>query len=143
MIGDTAQLLSPTSQRWVGFAKLVTQELTGPAAADPAVAARVSWMTTSLAVGALVGVFLTFLEQNEKWRPYVPSPTGMGIAMLIPVNAVTMIFVGAAADSIWAKLSPQSHDRYSIPIASGLIAGEALVAVVIPLLVTVGLMNLP
>jgi uncharacterized oligopeptide transporter (OPT) family protein len=67
----------------------------------------------------------------------------MGIAMLIPVNAVTMIFIGAAADSIWAKVSPQSHGRYSIPIASGLIAGEALVAVVIPLLVTVGLMSLP
>jgi len=67
----------------------------------------------------------------------------MGIAMLIPVNAVTMIFVGAAADAIWRKVSPYSHERYSIPIASGLIAGEALVAVVIPLLVTVGLMGLP
>jgi len=143
VIGDNAQLLSPTSQRWVGFAKLVTQDLTGPGAADPAVAARVSWMTTSLAVGALVGVTLTFLEQKEKWRPYIPSPTGMGIAMLIPINAVTMIFIGAAADSVWAKVSPESHERFSIPIASGLIAGEALVAVVIPLLVTIGLMSLP
>jgi uncharacterized oligopeptide transporter (OPT) family protein len=62
--------------------------------------------------------------------------------MLIPVNAVTMIFIGAAADSIWAKVAPGAHERYSIPIASGLIAGEALVAVVIPLLVTVGLMSL-
>ena len=119
----------------------MTQELTGPAAADPAVAARISWMTTSLGVGAVIGVLLTLLEQKERWRPYVPSPTGMGIAMLIPVNAVTMIFIGAAADSIWAKTSPESHERYSIPIASGLIAGEALVAVVIPLLVTVGLMG--
>jgi uncharacterized oligopeptide transporter (OPT) family protein len=143
VIGDNAQLLSPTSQRWVGFAKLVTQELTGPAAADPAVAARIAWMTTSLGVGAVIGILLTLLEQDERWRPYVPSPTGMGIAMLIPVNAVTMIFIGAAADSIWARTSPESHDRYSIPIASGLIAGEALVAVVIPLLVTVGLMRLP
>ena len=143
VVGDNAQLLSPTSQRWVGFAKLVTQELTGPAAANPAAAARISWMTTSLGVGALIGVLLTFLEQKASWRPYVPSPTGMGIAMLIPVNAVTMIFLGAAADSIWAKTSPASHERYSIPIASGLIAGEALVAVVIPLLVTAGLMSLP
>jgi uncharacterized oligopeptide transporter (OPT) family protein len=142
VIGENAQLLSPTSQRWVGFAKLVTQELTGPAAANPAAAARLAWMTTSLAVGALIGVVLTLLEQKERWRPYVPSPTGMGIAMLIPINAVTMIFVGAAADSVWAKASPDSHERYSIPIASGLIAGEALVAVVIPLLVTVGLMRL-
>ena len=143
VIGDNAQLLSPTSQRWVGFAKLVTQELAGPAATNPAAAARIAWMTTSLGVGALIGVVLTLLEQNASWRPYIPSPTGMGIAMLIPVNAVTMIFLGAAADSIWAKVSPPSHARYSIPIASGLIAGEALVAVVIPLLVTVGLMSLP
>ena len=67
----------------------------------------------------------------------------MGIAMLIPVSAVTMIFLDAAADSIWGKISPESHQRYSIPIAFGLIAGEALVAVIIPLLATVGLMSLP
>jgi uncharacterized oligopeptide transporter (OPT) family protein len=142
VIGDNAQLLSPTSQRWVGFAKLVTQELTGPGASADAVA-RVSWMTTSLIVGAIVGFLLTLLEQKESWRPYVPSPTGMGIAMLIPINAVTVIFIGAVADRIWAKVAPEHHDRYSIPLASGLIAGEALVAVVIPLLVTTGLMRLP
>jgi uncharacterized oligopeptide transporter (OPT) family protein len=67
----------------------------------------------------------------------------MGIAMLIPFSAVTMIFVGAVADRIWKTLKPDSHERYSIPIASGLIAGEALVAVVIPLLVTLHLMKLP
>jgi len=54
-----------------------------------------------------------------------------------------VIFVGAAVDRIWQKASPESHERYSIPIASGLIAGEALVAVVIPLLVTLGIMRLP
>jgi len=62
---------------------------------------------------------------------------------LIPFNAVTVIFLGAAADRVWAKLWPESHDRYSIPVASGLIAGEALVAVVIPILVTLHLMKLP
>jgi uncharacterized oligopeptide transporter (OPT) family protein len=143
IIGENAQLLSPTSQRWVGFAKLVTQELTGSAAANPETAARVSWMINSLIVGAAVGVALTFLEQKEKWRPYVPSPTGMGIAMLIPVNAVTMIFLGALGDTLWARMSPEKRERYSVPVAAGLIAGEALVAVVIPLLVTVGFMSLP
>ena len=94
---------------------VVTQELTGPAAADPATAARIAWMTTSLGVGALIGVLLTLLEQNARWRPYVPSPTGMGIAMLIPVNAVTMIFLGAAADAIWAKTSPELHGEILDP----------------------------
>jgi uncharacterized oligopeptide transporter (OPT) family protein len=143
IIGDTAQLLSPTSQRWVGFAKLVTQEWSGPAAASPEVALRFWWIQTSLMVGAGAGILLTLLEQRPSWRRFLPSPTGMGIAMLIPINAVTMIFVGAMADSIWAAVAPDTHERYSIPLASGLIAGEALVAIVIPLLVTMGWMQLP
>jgi uncharacterized oligopeptide transporter (OPT) family protein len=142
IVGENAQLLSPTSQRWVGFAKLVTRELTGPGASSPEAVARLSWIMTSVTIGALIGIGLTLLEQNKSWRPFVPSPTGMGIAMLIPINAVTMIFVGAAADSIWAKTAPAAHERYSIPVASGFIAGEALVAIAIPILVTLGLMQL-
>lgn len=142
VVGEHAQLLSPTSQRWVGFAKLVTQELTGGTLSAEA-AARVSWIKTSFLVGALIGTVLTMLEQRKEWRRFVPSPTGMGIAALIPISAVTMIFLGALGDVIWERVARESHDRYSIPIASGLIAGEALVAVALPLLVTLGLMRLP
>jgi uncharacterized oligopeptide transporter (OPT) family protein len=143
IFGDHAQLLSPTSQRWVGFAKVVTQEFSGAGPMTAAAAARLSWMWSSFVAGALVGVVLTILEQKKEWLGWIPSPTGMGIAALIPFSAVTMIFLGAAADRIWEKSSPDSHAKYSIPIASGLIAGEALVAVIIPLLVTLGLMKLP
>ena len=143
IIGEHAQLLSPTSQRWVGFAKVVTRELSGTGSMSEAAQARLWWMQASFAVGALVGVVLTMLEQRKQWTSWIPSPTGMGIAMLIPFSAVAVIFVGAAADRIWQKVSPETHERYSIPIASGLIAGEALVAVVIPLLVTLGIMRLP
>jgi putative OPT family oligopeptide transporter len=142
IVGDDAQLLSPTSQRWVGFAKLVTQDLSGDNL-TPAAAARLSWMQVSTAVGAVIGIVLTLLEQKRTWRPFVPSPAGVGIAMLIPVNAVTVIFLGAVLDWIWTRVSPVTQKNYSIASASGLIAGEALVAVLIPLLVTVGLMSLP
>jgi uncharacterized oligopeptide transporter (OPT) family protein len=140
--GDDAQLLSPTSQRWVGFAKLVTQDLSGDNL-TPAAAARLAWMQTSTAVGAVLGVILTLLEQKKSWRPFVPSPAGVGIAMLIPVNAVTVIFLGAVLDQVWMRVSPVTQKHYSIASASGLIAGEALVAVLIPLLVTLGVMSLP
>jgi len=143
IVGEHAQLLSPTSQRWVGFAKLVTGHAAGPGMTAAAIATRFAWMKWSFLAGALVGIGLTALEQRKAWRAFIPSPTGMGIAMLIPINAVTMIFVGAFADRIWARASRESHDRYSIPLASGLIAGEALVAVIIPLLVTLGLLKLP
>jgi uncharacterized oligopeptide transporter (OPT) family protein len=88
-------------------------------------------------------VILTLLEQRKSWRWFVPSPTGMGIGVLIPISAVTTIFLGAVADQVWRKTRPQSHGRYAIATASGFIAGEAIVAVVIPLLVTLGLMRLP
>jgi len=142
IVGENAQLLSPTSQRWVGFAKLVTQDLSGGGLTAEA-AARLSWMLTSTGVGALIGIVLTLLEQRKSWRPFIPSPAGVGIAMLIPVSAVTVIFIGAVLDRVWARVSPETEKTYAIASASGLIAGEAIVAVIIPLLVTLGLMSLP
>jgi putative OPT family oligopeptide transporter len=142
IIGEHAQLLSPTSQRWVGFAKVVTTEMGTGAPLSPEAAARWAWMKTSFMWGSVIGVLLTLAELKKEWRNFVPSPTGMGIAMLIPFNAVAGIFLGAVADVVWRRVSPESNERYSIPAASGLIAGEALVAVAIPILVTLGLMSL-
>ena len=142
IVGEHAQLLSPTSQRWVGFAKMVTEDLGGRAALSPAAAVRLAWMKSSFAWGAAAGVLLTLLELRKGWRRLVPSPTGMGIAMLIPFNAVTGIFLGAMLDLIWSRVAPRQQAQYAIPAASGLIAGEALVAVAIPLLVTLGLLKL-
>jgi uncharacterized oligopeptide transporter (OPT) family protein len=141
IIGEHAQLLSPTSQRWVGFAKVVTHEM-GGGAVSSAAAARIAWMKSSFAWGAVVGVLITLLELRKDWRRFIPSPTGVSIAMLIPFNAVSGIFAGAMLDQIWARLAPRSQEQYSVPVASGLIAGEALVAVAIPILVTLGLMSL-
>jgi uncharacterized oligopeptide transporter (OPT) family protein len=141
--GDAAQLTSPVSQRWVGFAKIVTRQLSGTAAMSPEAIARLAWMKSSFAVGALIGVILTLLEQRKSWRWFVPSPTGMGIGVLIPISAVTTIFLGAVADQVWRWARPQAHGRYAIAAASGFIAGEAMVAVIIPLLVTLGLLKLP
>ena len=142
IIGDNAQLSSPVSARWVGFAKIVTQQLSGPGALTPEAMLRISWMKSSFAVGALIGVLLTLLEQNKSWRRFVPSPTGMGIGVLIPISAVSVMFIGAAADWVWEKVNAVTHTRYSIATASGFIAGEAIVAVIIPILVTLGLMKL-
>ena len=80
IIGEHAQLLSPTSQRWVGFAKVVTHELSAGGPLSAAAAARLAWMKVSFACGAGIGVLLTVFELG-KLRRFVPSPTGMGIAM--------------------------------------------------------------
>ena len=99
IIGDHAQLTSPTSQRWVGFAKVMTHQM-GGTGTPGAPGLTVAWMQGSFAVGAAIGVALTLLEQIKRLKPFVPSPTGVGMAMLIPFSAVTTMFVGAMGDWI-------------------------------------------
>jgi uncharacterized oligopeptide transporter (OPT) family protein len=142
-IGGDKGLSSPISTRWVGFAKIVTRDLSGPGSAGPEAAARLHWMTTSFVVGALIGIVLTLLEQRRSWRAFIPSPTGMGTGMIIPAFAVTTMFLGAVLDWFWKKSGALGDYKYSIPVAAGFIAGEALIAVIIPLLVMSHVLALP
>ena len=92
----------------------------------------------ALAIGAVLGVVFTMLEQKPALRNFIPSPTGVGIGMLIPANAVTTIFIGALIEWAWRKRSPSNSQKYAIPVASGLIAGEALVAVILAIVYVAG-----
>jgi uncharacterized oligopeptide transporter (OPT) family protein len=74
-------------------------------------------------------------SRGVKW---IPSPTGMGIGMLVPIAVILVMFFGGVIEKVWKKRNRSSYRSYMIPLASGLIAGEAIVAVVIPLLVALG-----
>ena len=54
--------------------------------------------------------------------------------MLLPFAAVASLFVGGVGGAIWQKINPRSAAAYLIPLASGFIAGEAMIAVIVPLL---------
>lgn len=125
-LGGEHGLSSPISVRWVGFAKVLSQ---GFSAIHPSA-------VTALAIGAVLGIVLTVLEQRKSWRPFVPSPTGIGIGMLVPASAVATMFVGALLDYVWRLLDRARAERISVPIATGLIAGEALLAVLIPAVIS-------
>jgi uncharacterized oligopeptide transporter (OPT) family protein len=124
-------LTSPTSQRWVGFAKILSK---GFSSLHPTA-------MVALGVGSALGVVLTVLEQRKSLRNWVPSPTGVGIGMLVPGAYVATMFVGSLVDLAWRKLSPTSAAKYLIPVASGFIAGEALVAVILPVLYVTGMLQ--
>jgi uncharacterized oligopeptide transporter (OPT) family protein len=68
-------------------------------------------------------------------RHLVPSPSGLGIAMVIPGSNAVAMFLGAFLAWAWRRFRQASADRYVTPIASGLIAGESLMGVVVALLV--------
>jgi uncharacterized oligopeptide transporter (OPT) family protein len=130
-IGGEHGLQSPISQKWVGFAKLLSQGLhVLPTSA-----------LVALAVSIVLGITFTVLEQNPKLRTFVPSPTGIGIGMLVPASAVATMFIGALIDVVARRRDPKGVDGWILPLASGLIAGEALVAIVIPILIALTLMS--
>ncbi|NBX30658.1 hypothetical protein EBR04_09515 [bacterium] len=93
----------------------------------------------AIVVGGLLGVVLTLLEEfgPARWKPWLPSTTGLGIAGVIPAfNAISM-FAGALVAWLVAKAAPRTADEYTVPVSSGLIAGESLMGVGIILAVEI------
>ena len=131
-IGGESGLQSPISQRFAGLARILSQGVSGlPAGALQA-----------LLAGVVVGVVLSVLESNGKIRKWVPSPTGIGIGILVPGSAVCAMFAGAVIGELWRMAARKSYEQRVTPLASGFIAGEAIVAVLVPILVAVGLVHL-
>jgi uncharacterized oligopeptide transporter (OPT) family protein len=114
-----AGLTSPISQKWAGFAKILEE---GPSAL-PASALY------ALLIFSVLGIVLTVLESNKRLKQWIPSPTGVGIGILVPFLVVFTMFLGGVIGWIWSKVDRRSCDAYLIPLGSGLIAGEALIAV--------------
>jgi uncharacterized oligopeptide transporter (OPT) family protein len=124
-------LSSPISRKWAGFAEILSR---GLEALPPGA-------LYALVIGALVGVILALLEGQLKNKTLIPSPTGLGIGMLVPASVIVTMFLGGVIGKIWSKASPRTADFYLIPVASGLIAGEALVAVIVPVLLVLGVLK--
>jgi uncharacterized oligopeptide transporter (OPT) family protein len=83
----------------------------------------------ALLVFSVLGVVLTVLESRPGMRRLVPSPTGIGMGILLPFSVVCTMFLGGIAGRVWETRWKASAGVYFLPLASGLIAGEALVAV--------------
>ena len=116
-IGGEHGLSSPISVKWAGFAELLSKGF-------GALPHSALW---ALGVAFVVGVVLTLLESHPRLGRYVPSPTALGLGMLIPGFAVIPMVCGGVLQAVWKRLSPKSEDVYNIPLASGFITGEALV----------------
>jgi uncharacterized oligopeptide transporter (OPT) family protein len=111
---------SPISQKWSGFAQILKE---GPSALPNSA-------LYMLAIFTVLGVILTVLESNKKLKKWVPSPTGIGIGILVSFLVVFTMFIGGVIGWLWEKLDKKSAEVYMIPLGSGFIAGEALVAVI-------------
>jgi uncharacterized oligopeptide transporter (OPT) family protein len=114
-----AGLSTPLSNKWAGFAQILKDGVS-------ALPTSALW---ALLIFSALGILLTILESRPGLRRFVPSPTGIGIGILVPFSVVATMFAGGIAAAVWEKRHKSSADIYLLPLASGLIAGEALVAV--------------
>ena len=118
----------PATQVWVAVARV----LSAGVATIPATA------RIAILIGALVGIALPILEKLVPGaRRWLPSPTGLGLGWLVFFSNTLSFAIGAAIVWIWGATHRKSQETFSVPIASGLIAGESLLKAVLAMLATV------
>jgi len=117
------QFPAPAAQTWAAVAKALSQGLS-------ALAPVKVW---SIAIGAVVGVALALLPSAlpKRWRPFVPSASAFGLAWVFDWYYGLLFLLGAWAAAAFKKRSPEAAEAYTIPVASGVIAGGSLMGVVL------------
>lgn len=124
---------APAAQIWAGVARVLAQGLDAlPTGAQP-----------GLLIGCAVGVVLALIEDfvPKHLKKYTLSSTAVGIAFVIPAwNSISM-FIGALLAWLFARARPAQAERYNLAVASGFIAGESLIAVVVAALVAMNVLG--
>ena len=118
----------PATNMWKAVADLLTQGI------------HMLPMTAryAIVIGAILGVLLPLMEKLlPKFRQYLPSAMGLGLAWIMPFSNTVAFAIGAVITEIWTRLHRKQADTFNVPIASGLVAGESLIAAIIAILCTI------
>ena len=126
----TPELPAPAVQVWAS----VSRALAGGAGALPETA-RLAGLS-----GAAAGVVLAALERwlPAQLRHWLPSPAGLGMAMVIPASTSLTMALGAAIAWAVRRHNPDKAKGLT-PIASGLVAGESVLGMTVALGRSLGL----
>lgn len=137
MVPDRAKLETfamPATRAWEAVARVLVK---GVGELPPSAV----W---AIFIGAAVGMILPVIEKilPPKYRAYTPSATGIGLAWVMPFQNTFSFFIGAVIILLWSRVHKKSADSFNVPIASGLIAGESLMAAALAITATaVGLLS--
>jgi len=94
-------------------------------------------------IGIIFEILLSFTKKDKNGNEvprfwWVPIPAALGFALILPASLNIGIAIGSVVAAIWHKFSTDengSFNLYATPLASGLIAGEAMVgSILIPAL---------
>jgi len=127
------ELPAPAAHAWRAMAELLAE---GFGALPPG------------AVGAVIAglIFGSALPILRKLVPsvgkYLPSALAFGIAFIVPALYSVAMFIGALLFMLWKARSPDAANKLAFAVASGLIAGEGLMGVLVALLQLFGVQPL-
>jgi OPT family oligopeptide transporter len=116
------QFPAPAAQTWRAVAVALSQgiESLGPV------------KTWSILIGGLVGIVLPLLAKAfPKCDRWIPSAAGVGLSWTFHWYYSLLFFLGALAGYGFEKASKKQADVYLFPVASGIVAGGALMGVVL------------
>jgi OPT family oligopeptide transporter len=116
----TEALPAPAAVLWSGMAKLLSHGFD----------ALPQYAWAAITAGSVCGLVLAFLERGRT-KKYTPSPLGIGIGIMVPAFFTITIFVGSLIGVVLGRLFPKWKDENVLPVASGAIAGEAIMGVII------------
>jgi uncharacterized oligopeptide transporter (OPT) family protein len=123
--GDSPPVFpAPGAQAWLAVAR-VFQE--GVGNLHPMARQGIAW---GLLAGAVLAALELLLPKHKRW---IPSPVGLGLGLMLPFFNPLSMFLGAVLGWAWSRRRPAHAERYAVPVASGIIAGESIVSVAIAL----------
>lgn len=117
---------APAAVQWKAVADLLTKGLDNFHPAHQ----------SAIVVGLVLGAALTLLEKlsPKPWKKWLPSPTGFGLGFILPFANNLSFFLGGLAILIWNKAAPKNEEEYGVATASGIIAGAAILGVIVAML---------
>lgn len=116
---------APAALVWKGVAELLAK---GPGALPKSA-------QMGLLIGSVLGVLLIMLERwFPKYKKFIPSPTGLGMAFTFNGYYAISFFIGSCIKQILQRKAPKIDEQYTVPVSSGIIAGESLMGVLIAVL---------
>jgi len=116
------QFPAPAAQTWAAVAQALSKGF-------EALAPVKVW---SIASGALVGIIFSVLPMIfPRHQKYLPSASAFGLAWVFHWYYGMLFFIGAVATWLFRKISSARAEEFTYPVASGVMAGGALMGVAI------------
>ena len=113
------QFPAPAAQAWKGVAEAMSLGLSH----------LHNVKIWSIVIGGIVGVVLLLAGRRFEKATWIPSPAAMGLAWTFHFHYSFSFALGSVIAWLWVSKNKESSDDLLFPVASGVIAGGALMGV--------------